>query len=263
MIRSLTPQKAGLQLRRAHTTQVTGVVLVLSGGRANSRAAGRRRHLAYQRMRPFAMAVHRATAYHGVSVYQLRYRLRGWNGADRDPIRDAHWALARIAAEHPSVPVVLIGHSMGGRTSLTIAGEPQVVGVCALAPWIETSDPVDQLAGRLVVIAHGDRDQMTDPATSRRYAVAAARIGARVAYFAVIGDAHAMLRRAKDWHALARDTVLQALGIAGAEGQLARVLAGPAGQRIGVPLAEAGSVAPPASMSTSTGPSIGSSVPTN
>ena len=218
------------------TTPVTGVVLVLAGGRARSVAPASRRHLSYQRMNPFAREIHRATRDHGVAVWQLRYRVRGWNGAEQDPVRDARWALARIREDHPGAPVVLIGHSMGGRTALYVGGDDPVVAVCALAPWIEAGDPFTQLTGRLVVIAHGDRDRMTRPSASRRYAAEAAAAGARVAHFDVAGDAHAMLRRAADWHALARDTVLYGLGIA-EQGQLARTLAAPAAERVDVPLA--------------------------
>jgi dienelactone hydrolase len=217
---------------------VSAVVLVLAGGRARSTAPASRRHLSYQRMNPFARVVHRATRDHGVAVWQLCYRVRGWNGADQDPVQDARWALDRIRRKHPDAPVVLIGHSMGGRTALYVGGDDPVVGVCALAPWVEPGDPFSQLAGRLVVIAHGNRDRMTRPSASRRYAADAAAAGARVAHFDVDGDAHAMLRRATDWHALARDTVLYALGIA-QQGQLARVLAAPAAERVDVPLAEA------------------------
>lgn len=230
-------REPGLQVRAPDAgVPVRAVVLVLGGGRANSHAPARRRHLAYQRMRPFATTTHRATRGYGVAVWQLRYRVRGWNAPDRDPVRDARWALGRVRQEHGDVPVILIGHSMGGRASLAVAGDRSVIAVCALAPWVEGGDPVEQVAGRLLVIAHGDRDQMTDPAASRGLAVTAAALGARVAQFEVIGDAHAMLRRAADWHALARDTVLVALGIASTGGQLATVMGLPANQRLRVPL---------------------------
>ena len=229
--------KPGVRVRPPEgAAPVTGVVLVLAGGRARSLAPASRRNLSYQRMNPFARDVHRATRDHGVAVWQLRYRVRGWNGTDQDPVRDARWALARIRTEQPGVPVVLIGHSMGGRTALYVGGDDPVVAVCALAPWVEPGDPFTQLAGKLVVIAHGDRDHMTRPSASRRYAAEAAEAGARVAHFDVAGDAHAMLRRAADWHALAVDTVLYALGIA-EQGQLARTLAAPPEERVDVPLA--------------------------
>jgi predicted alpha/beta-hydrolase family hydrolase len=215
---------------------VHAVVLVLPGGRARSMAPARRRHLAYQRMRLFAAAIHRAVAGHGVAVWQVRYRVRGWNGPARDPVRDARWALGEIHRVHPGVPIVLVGHSMGGRAALYASDDDAVVGVCAVAPWIEPRDPIEHLAGKLLVIAHGDRDQMTDPDASRRYAARAAALGATVAYFDVVGDAHAMMRRREDWHRVARDTVIVALGLDLPTTQLVDVLAAPPAQRLGVPL---------------------------
>jgi alpha-beta hydrolase superfamily lysophospholipase len=223
---------------------VRGVVLVLPGGQARSTAPASRRHLAYQRMRPFAAAVHAGLGGRGIAVWQLRYRVRGWNGDRRDPVWDARWAIDRVHAHHPGAPVFVLGHSMGGRTALYVAGDDGVLGACALAPWIEPHDPIAQLAGRLVVIAHGDDDRMTDPRRSRAYSVAAAGAGARVADFTVVGDRHAMLRRAADWHALARAAAGLAFGVdtpatdSGAvAAQLVHVLAGPPEQRFAVALA--------------------------
>ena len=142
----------------------------------------------------------------------LRYRVRGWNAPDLDPVRDARWALAEVEREHPGVPVVLVGHSMGGRTALRVADHPTVVAVCALAPWIEPGEPYAQLAGRSLLIAHGDRERMTDPAQSYRYAVQARSVASRVARFSVLGDGHAMLKRAGDWTRLVVDFVLGELG---------------------------------------------------
>lgn len=194
------------------------VVLVAHGGRAHSTAPARRRGLAYWRMRPFAQVLeragrpHRGTGGTGVAVYLLRYRVRGWNGPAADAHADAEWAVAEIARRHPGRPVVLVGHSMGGRAVLRAAGAPDVVAVCGLAPWLDGSDPVDQLAGRAVLIAHGDRERMTDPAASYAYAVRARRVTGRVARFDVHGDGHAMLRRAADWTSLVRRFALGELG---------------------------------------------------
>lgn len=138
------------------------VVLVLHGGQAHSTESGERKGLAYRRMLPFA----RTLARRGPAVYVLRYRVRGWNSPARDALVDARWATAALVERHPGVPVVLLGHSMGGRAALAAAGAPNVAAVCALAPWLDGSDPVAQLAGRTVLIAHGDRERYTEPAAS-------------------------------------------------------------------------------------------------
>jgi alpha-beta hydrolase superfamily lysophospholipase len=184
-------------------------VLVLHGGRAASRASGERRRLAYWRMVPFALPLARA----GLAVHLLRYRYRGWNGAAADAARDAEFGVAAVAARHPGLPVVLLGHSMGGRAALLAAGADPVVAVCALAPWLRPADPVEQLAGRTVLIAHGDRDRWTSPAASFDYAVRAKRVTDRVARFDVPGAEHSMLSRAGDWHGLVQRFVLGATGL--------------------------------------------------
>jgi hypothetical protein len=74
------------------------------------------------------------------------------------------------------------------------------------------TDPVDQLAGRAVLIAHGDRDTRTDPRKSVAYARRAATVTDRVEYREVRGAGHAMLRRAREWSTLVRRFVLGVLG---------------------------------------------------
>jgi pimeloyl-ACP methyl ester carboxylesterase len=185
-------------------------VLVLHGGRARSHESGERKRLTYHRMVPFA----RPLAAAGLAVGMLRYRYRGWNGPDRDAERDARWVLRDIAERHPGRPVVLVGHSMGGRAALGAAGEPNVVAVCALAPWLDRTDPVEQLAGRTVLIAHGDRERWTSPTASYEYALRAkARVTDRIARFDVPGAGHFMLARAADWQRLVTRFVLGVTGI--------------------------------------------------
>jgi alpha-beta hydrolase superfamily lysophospholipase len=185
------------------------VVLVLHGGRQEGQAPVRRTNLAYLRMVPLGKALRRP----GVEVWLMRYRKRGWNAPDLDPVRDAKWALDEIGRRHPDVPIVLVGHSMGARTALRVAGHPQVTAVCALAPWLVQGEPFHQLAGKALLIAHGDQERMTDPALSYRYAVQAKQVTARSARFSVHGDGHAMLRRAGDWSRLVRDFVWGELGL--------------------------------------------------
>ena len=198
----------------------TGLVLLLYGGRSHGREPARPWRLAYRRMLPFGTALRRASRGRGLAVWLLRYRYRGWNGASRDPVPDAEWALDQARDRHPGVPVVLVGHSMGGRAALHVAGDPSVVAVCALAPWITPADPVGQLAGRSLLIAHGDLDRMTDPRASYRYAVQARKVTDRVGRLDVIGDGHAMLRRAGEWTDLVCRFVLGELGMRPADPEI-------------------------------------------
>jgi hypothetical protein len=88
-----------------------------------------------------------------------------------------------------------------------------VTAVCALAPWTVDDEPVRQLAGRSVLIAHGDCEHTTDPRLSYRFAVRAKYVTSRVCRFDVLGDGHAMLRRAHDWSELAARFVAAELGL--------------------------------------------------
>ncbi|GAA2802789.1 alpha/beta hydrolase [Crossiella cryophila] len=213
------------------------LVVLLHGGREHSHGRPHRGRLTYLRMLPFAKELHRAGRRHGLLVWLLRYRFRGWNAPDLDPVQDARWALDQAKRQHPGLPVVLVGHSMGGRAALRVAGDEAVRGVAALAPWLPAGEPVEQLAGTTVLIAHGDRERWTDPGLSYRYAVHARQVADRVCRFDVHGDNHAMLRRAAEWTALVRRFVFGVLGIGPWDSELARAFALPAPDGLRVPLA--------------------------
>lgn len=203
------PSQAGGQPRLTVAGPSAGaraVVLLLHGGRASGVEAAPR-GLEYLRMLPFMRAAAGAPPGGDVATWLLRYRVRGWNAPTMHPLQDAHWALAEARRLHPGAPVVLVGHSMGGRVALRSAGEPGVVGVCALAPWIEPDEPAPSRTDVSVLIAHGERDTVTDPAVSAAYA---GRIGAT--YVPVPGEGHALIRRPIFWHRLVKGYVASVLG---------------------------------------------------
>jgi pimeloyl-ACP methyl ester carboxylesterase len=194
--------------------RIRSIVLVLHGGQARSPTTVRRRpQLSYFRMVPFARLLHRREGGHGMSVRILRYRYRGWNEPQLHPVQDVRWALRQLYGQHSDASIVLLGHSMGGRVALRVADHPAVTAVCALAPWTLHDEPVRQLAGRSVLIAHGDRERTTDPRLSYRFAVRAKQVSSRVCRFEVLGDGHAMLRRAHDWSELTARFVAAELGL--------------------------------------------------
>jgi predicted esterase len=195
------------------------VALVLHGGRAQSLAPARPWQLAAVRMWPFVRALR---AVDGLAVGVVRYRYRGWNSAAAHPVADVEAALDAVERRCPGIPIALVGHSMGGRAALWAAGHSGVVAVAALAPWLTDEDPVRQLAGREILIAHGDRERVTDPALSHSYAVRARTVTDQVCRFEVHGDGHAMLRRAGDWHRLVRRFVAGSTGIEPADPEFAR-----------------------------------------
>ncbi len=189
---------------------VRGVALVLHGGRSRSQMPVRGTNLAVLRMLPFVASLRRQSRA-GLVVAQVRYRVRGWNGAERAPVADTLWALDQLTARFPDVPVALVGHSMGGRAAMYAAGHDSVRSVVGLAPWIEPGDPVAPLAGRRLLIVHGDGDRMTDPRASATFARSAERLAESVTYVRVEGEHHAMLRRASLWHEIATGFVAATL----------------------------------------------------
>jgi dienelactone hydrolase len=220
-------------IERGATRGVRAVVLVLHGGQENSKAPATRWYPAYWRMIPFARDLSRAP---GVAVWQLCNTYRGWNEPDRDPVADARRALEQLRRTHPGVPVALVGHSMGGRVAFRVADDPAVVGVCALAPWTPKDEPVTQLAGRTVFIAHGDRDRTTDPALSYTYAERAKEVTETVARFDVRGEAHALLWRHREWTLLVRRFTLGVLGVVEFDRDIADALAKPSPAGLRVPV---------------------------
>jgi dienelactone hydrolase len=191
---------------------VGAVALLLHGGKEHSHDPTKPNQLTIRRMRPFARAIESARSDVPVATWILRYRVRGWNGSETSPVPDAEWALARVRDEHGDVPVGLVGHSLGGRTALRVAGDPSVVAVAALAPWLPEGEPVDQLAGRTVLIAHGTLDTITSPRASFAYARRAREVTPRIARVEVGRERHAMLWRSRLWHTLVADFVLGVLG---------------------------------------------------
>ena len=201
-------------LVRAATAPVRAVALVLPGGKAESLAPASPGQLTALRMRPFVTALHRKGGPHGLEVRTLRYHVRGWNGTRMSPVEDARWALEQIRATYGAVPVALIGHSMGGRVAMRVAGDQAVLSVVGLAPWLPAEEPVNQLAHRRLLIAHGTLDMVTSPRASRQFAERAAAAGADVTFRAVPGEMHAMVFRWRLWHRLATRFTVDALGLA-------------------------------------------------
>ncbi len=220
----------------AEPARVRSVVLVLHGGQARGLGSARRKRAGYWRMYPLARGLARRNGRCGMAVAILRYRYRGWNDPELHPVHDAQWALEQLRQRYPGRRVVLLGHSMGGRVALRIADDPAVTAVCALAPWTLDGEPVRQLAGRSVLIAHGDRERRTDPQLSHRFAVRARSVTDRVCRFEVLGDGHAMLRRARDWSSLVSRFVGGELGLRPPDPVIEDAMRRPAPDGLRVPL---------------------------
>jgi alpha-beta hydrolase superfamily lysophospholipase len=194
------------------TGTVAGVVVIAHGGQTASTEPTNALQPAVLRMIPVAAAVRQAVRESGAVVLRPRFRVRGWNGAQASPVGDLNDALDRIAAGYGSVPVVLIGHSMGARAVIRAAGHPAVSAVAGLAPWLPLGEPAAQLAGRRVLLAHGTADTITSPAETWAF-VERAREVTPVTAVEVRGGDHPMLRRARLWHAIAAEFARAAVGL--------------------------------------------------
>ena len=200
---------AGAELRGQVPADAAGVVLVLHGGAETSRAPVAWWRLAVLRMAPFASTITRRAG-DDLVVLRLKNRVRGWNGTRQDPVQDARWALDRIRRALPGVPVVVVGHSMGGRVALHLSAEPDVVGVAALAPWVE-SDVRQPRRGVAVLLMHGSDDHVTDPRRTEVLARRYADTGVDLRYVTVEGGTHTMLKHAALWHDTVADFVTDVL----------------------------------------------------
>jgi pimeloyl-ACP methyl ester carboxylesterase len=147
-----------------------------------------------------------------VSTWLLRYRHRGWNGTGAGATEDARQALEEIRRALGDVPVVLLGHSMGGRVAVHVADDRSVQGVVALAPWWQPGDPVRTLQGRTLRAAHGRADRITSYAATAAYVDRARREGVDAGLTDMGGLGHYMLAGSRRWSSTARDLVLEVLG---------------------------------------------------
>jgi len=202
---------AGVHVRPA-LGATRAVVLLLHGGKEESQEVSDPKHLSSRRIRPFARALHRRGARHGVAVWTVKYRVRGWNGPEMSPVHDARWALREVRRQHGPVPVALVGHSMGGRTAVNVLDDPSVVSLVALAPWlpVESGEPA---AGRKVLVAHGTRDTWTSATQAKRWVERARDAGAEARFVGVRRSGHFLLRRARLWTDLTVGFALSTLGV--------------------------------------------------
>jgi pimeloyl-ACP methyl ester carboxylesterase len=171
----------------------SAVVLVLHGGASRRRAMRvSPAQLSVLRMVPIASRIARAG--HGrLAVFRLLNTSRGWD-TSHTPVHDAHWALDQVRDRLGSVPVGLVGHSLGGRAALLSSDRSEIRSTVALAPWVYPTDGVSGIAGKRILFVHGSEDRIASP---ERATVVARRLGreAEVSYVEVAGGQHAMLGR--------------------------------------------------------------------
>lgn len=205
--------------RRDPVRETRGIVLMLHGGAKTGTKGVGGRSASLRRTTAMRDTLEPQVLGEGLSLWLLRFGVRGWNaglGPEPSPVPDARWALDHVAEEHRGTPVVLLGHSMGGRTAVHMADHPSVVGVVALAPWLEASDPVRRLAGRHFIAGHGSRDKITSARMTRSYVDQVRGIAASAQFVDMGRLGHYMLHRAEDWNRFALRSSLEIFDRAGA-----------------------------------------------
>jgi pimeloyl-ACP methyl ester carboxylesterase len=199
--------------RLRHTSPagpVRAAILVLHGGREHSNEPVGATNLSYRLMAWLARGLASHFGRSGVAVWLLRHRIRGWNASSNGvppPVADARRAIEEIRAAHPTAPLVLVGHSMGGRTACAVADEPGVVGVCALAPWLPEGEPIEQVKGRPLFVIHGTADTWTSPRLSRVYVERLVAHGSPAQWLPVDGAGHFLVKRVGTWRRLTHSAV--------------------------------------------------------
>ncbi|MDO9380125.1 MAG: alpha/beta fold hydrolase [Nocardioidaceae bacterium] len=209
-------------LRRSGTWESPrALVLFLHGGQQASTEPVLEKHASWWRLARMQDTFEPVARQHGLGVVLLRYRLRGWNagpGRTPDPVVDAREALAGLVREHPGVPIVLVGHSMGGRTACHVADDEAVVGVVGLAPWLPEGEPTGALRGRVLRVVHGSRDRWTSPRWSRVYVERCQGLATSATWTSMGPVGHFMLRRPGRWNDVVREGVEELLGLCRGDG---------------------------------------------
>lgn len=193
-----------------------GSVLMLHGGQEHSVDDVSNRHASWWRMALMARSLRRFAARNDLGLHLLQYRYRGWNEpAAPAPVSDARWALDLVRERSPDVPVVLVGHSMGGRTACRVADDSAVAGVVGLAPWLPADEPTTTIAGRHLHVIHGTRDRWTSARLSRAYVQRCRPIALAATWTELPGVGHFMLRRREAWNEFVRSSVESILAAQG------------------------------------------------
>lgn len=188
-----------------------GLALVLHGGKDRSQAEVTARSLSWQRAAVLARTLGRQLGRDGVEVRLLRFSAAGWNGDGRGRVDDTRAELDSVRTRLGDVPVVIVGHSMGGRTACQAADHPLVRGVVALAPWLPPTDPVEALRGKELHAAHGRRDRITRAADTRAYVARASAVASASSFTDMGPRGHYLLSGIHAWNAFAADRVRHVL----------------------------------------------------
>ncbi len=198
-------------MTRGPRAPATTVVLI-HGGREVGTEPVRRFDLPVLRIKLFRLAISRRLRRRGIRVSCLRFRQQGWNADGVSALADLRAFVDETVVAGGAV--VLVGHSMGGRAATRLADHPGVLGVVGLAPWLPLGEPiVANVAGRWLLVAHGDSDRTTNPQASLDFVQRAIVAGARARHVIVEAEGHALMHHRRWWNRYIVDSVVEILNL--------------------------------------------------
>ncbi|MDR7086888.1 dienelactone hydrolase [Aeromicrobium panaciterrae] len=204
-------------------TEPRAVVLLLHGGQQHNVEPVKNRHASWWRMAALARSLRRHATEHDFALSLLQYGQRGWNDPiDPSPVKDTRAAISELTDRWQGVPVVLVGHSMGGRTACRAADDPSVIGVVGLAPWLPEGEPNASISGKHLRILHGTQDSWTSPALSREYVERSLGTAASATWTSLPGGGHFMFRQSEAWKRFVKDSVTDIVGVGSSQGRAAQ-----------------------------------------
>lgn len=178
------------------------IVLLLHGGAPHSMRPVGATSSSWLRMWEFAQDISATVSANSdsIGVALLRNTVRGWNdGIAPAAEPDARWALDRLAELTGAAPVILVGHSMGGRSALAVADHPTVRGVVAMAPWLPDAEPMRLSTDQTLAVVQGLSDSWCPPQQSLAFCERAVAGAVPTVRAEVSGVGHFMLRKRGDW----------------------------------------------------------------